>query len=367
MKILFVSNHAGFSKFNAPYMEWCKQQGWVVDNASPGLEVGMVDNQFNIIIQRSPFSLKNIRAFYELKKVINEGQYNIIHCQTPNASVLTRLAARKARKHGTKVIYTAHGFHFFKGASLKYWLLFFPIEVLLARYTDTLVTVNQEDYERALKCLPCKRIRKLNGVGVDFNRFKPLSQEERRQKRQVLNLKTDDFILLYTAQFIKRKNHQMIIRSLPNLVKEIPKLKVIFVGHGPTLEASQLLAQKLKVDHLILFLGGRRDVDMLCGISDIHVSVSFQEGLATCNIEAMACGLPIIVSRIRGHVDLCKDGINGFLFDLHSPDKMEKSIIQLYKNKDLYKRISENNLTDAQSYSIDTVLNSLSELYKESV
>lgn len=366
MRILYVSNHAGFSKFNAPYFEWCKQQGWTVDNASPGIEVGRVDHQFDVAIQRSPFSLKNLKAYHQLKKIINSEHYDIIHCQTPMAGVLTRIAARRARKRGTKVIYSAHGFHFFKGAPLKYWLLFYPVEVILARITDMLVVVNNEDYERAVRRIPCKRICRVNGMGVDFKRFKPYATaEEKIQKRKELKIDSNDFVLLYIAQFIERKNHKMLVQALPKLLSEIPELKVLFVGHGPLLTDMQELSRRLHVEHIISFLGGRRDVDVLCKISDLHVSTSFQEGLATCNIEAMACALPVVVSRIRGHVEICENGVNGFLFDLSCPDEMVNAIVQLYKDKQLYQKISNSNVKDIQAYSIENVLDSLRGFYNE--
>ena len=145
-RVLFVANHKGFSKFNAPYMEWFKKQGWIVDNASPGIEVGIVDNQFDIEIQRAPFSLKNIKAYIKLKEIIKCNNYDIIHVHTPMGAFLGRLASIKARKNGAKVVYTAHGFHFFDGAPLKNWVIYYSIEKILARFTDTLVTINMEDY-----------------------------------------------------------------------------------------------------------------------------------------------------------------------------------------------------------------------------
>jgi glycosyltransferase EpsD len=365
-KILYVANHAGFSKFNAPYFELCRQRGWTVDNASPGIEVGRVDHHFDVAIQRSPFSLKNLKAYRQLKKIINSGRYDIIHCQTPTAAMLTRVAARSARKQGTKVIYSAHGFHFFKGAPLTYWLLFYPVEAILARVTDMLVVVNGEDYERAVRRIPCKRICTVNGMGVDFKRFKPYATaEEKIQKRKELKINGNDFVLLYAAQFIARKNHKMLIQALPKLLREIPNLKVLFAGHGPLLTDMQELSRRLHVEHIISFLGGRRDVDALYKISDLHVSVSLQEGLATCNVEAMACALPVVVSRIRGHVDVCKNEVNGLLFDLNCPDEMINAIIRLYKDKQLYQKISSNNIKDIQAYSIENVLDSLGGFYNE--
>lgn len=152
-KVLFLSNTANFSKFNLPFMRWFHEQGWQVDYASAGEEsVSDCDNQFSICIARSPFSFKNIRAYRQLKKILVENNYDLLHCHTPMGGVLGRLAARKLWKAGKiKVIYTAHGFHFYKGAPLLNWLLYYPVEKCLSRCTDVIVTINEEDYERAKK------------------------------------------------------------------------------------------------------------------------------------------------------------------------------------------------------------------------
>lgn len=152
-KILFLSNTANFSKFNRPYMRWFRERGWRVDYCSAGEErVEDCDNQYAIPIARSPFSLRNVRAYRQLKRLLIENQYDILHCHTPMGGVIGRLAARRLRSQGKiKVIYTAHGFHFYKGAPLVNWLLYYPMEKWLARFTDAIVTINEEDYERARK------------------------------------------------------------------------------------------------------------------------------------------------------------------------------------------------------------------------
>lgn len=150
-KILFLSNTANFSKFNRPFMQWFKEQGWQVDYCSAGEEKVLdCDNQFSINIARSPFNLKNLQGLKQLKDILANGNYQILHCHTPMGGVLGRLAALKLWKQGKlKVIYTAHGFHFYKGAPLVNWLLYYPMEKFLAHWTDVIITINEEDYERA--------------------------------------------------------------------------------------------------------------------------------------------------------------------------------------------------------------------------
>jgi glycosyltransferase EpsD len=365
-KVLFVANTAGFSKFNAPFMQWFKDQGWRVDNASPGIEVGNVDNQFDVTIERSPFSKENLQAYKSLKKIIEANDYDIIHCHTAVGGMLARLAGWGARKKKTKIIYTAHGFHFFKGAPLKYWLLFFPMELLLSRLTDVLITINQEDYELGIKYKMAQfAVYKIDGVGVNLDRFKPYSVSQRIEVRKSFGLKEDDFVLFYTAQFIVRKNHKMLIESLPNLLTKIPNLKVLFAGNGETFESSKVLAKNLGLSHVINFLGGRSDIEVLCAIADLHVATSIQEGLATSNIEAMACGCPIVVSQIRGHRDVCVDNRNGFMFELNDPQGMESAIVNLYKDKDLCRIISENNKVDAHKYAVTKEVECMGVIYNK--
>ena len=151
-KILFVSNTANFSKFNRPYMKWCKENGWQVDYVSAGEEpVVDCDNDIKIDLPRSPFSTKLFSSIHQMKKILRNNNYDIIHCHTPMGGVVARIAARKYRKAGTKIIYTAHGFHFYKGAPLLNWLCYYPVEKYLAKFSDAIITINREDYDRAKK------------------------------------------------------------------------------------------------------------------------------------------------------------------------------------------------------------------------
>ncbi len=363
-RVLFVANHKGFSKFNAPYMEWFKKQGWIVDNASPGIEVGIVDNQFDIEIQRAPFSLKNIKAYIKLKKIIKCNNYDIIHVHTPMGAFLGRLASIKARKNGAKVVYTAHGFHFFDGAPLKNWVIYYSIEKILARFTDTLVTINMEDYYRAQESkLSSGDIFLINGVGVDLFKFHPLSQQERKSKRQQLGLDSSDFIGLYTAQFIHRKNHRYILEQLLQIIEKTPNFKMLFAGSGETLDECKNYVNNLGLNNIVHFLGGRSDINALCGISDIYISSSIQEGLAIGDIEAMACGCPLLLSNIRGHIEVCVDGRNGFLFNLSEKDNLSTLIFKLANDENLYKIISKNNLLDVKKFDVKTEVEVMAKIY----
>jgi glycosyltransferase EpsD len=346
-------------------MEWLRTQGWIVDNASPG-NVGNCNKHYVINMSRSPFSYKNVMSYFYLKKIIDTNNYRLIHCHTPIGGFLTRLAARKARKKGTKIIYTAHGFHFFKGAPLQNWLFFYPVELLLSKYTDCLITINSEDYEFAQKYnLSAGGLYKINGIGVDLKCFTKLSTERKIKLREEYGYLKNDFILLYTAQFIVRKNHGFLIKSLPYLKKKIPTLKVLFAGSGITMDFCKSLALQELVKDIVNFLGERDDINFLCNISDIHVSPSIQEGLGMNNIEAMACGLPIVCSNIRGHRDAVVHGRNGFLFDLNNSLEMNNAIISIYNDLSLREKISANNLNDVQLFSEETAVTNIGNIYKQ--
>lgn len=368
-KVLFVENSAGFCKFNAPYMNWFKQQGWQVDHVAPGIEEKFaygVTHHYDVDIHRSPFSFQNIKAIKALKKLIDKEQYDLVHCHTEMGGLCARLAAISARKKGCKVIYTSHNYPFYKGASMVAWTVFYSVERMLASLTDAVVTINEEDYQ-----ITCKHRFaigpnfKIDGVGVNLERFSPVSTEEKMKLRDEVGVPKDAFVLLYTAQFIPRKNHEMLIKQVPKIRESIPTLKVLFAGNGPIFEEMKALANNLGVSDCISFLGGRGDIDRLCRVADLHVATSKLEGQGINNIEAMACGCPLVVSRVRGHRDVCIDGKNGFLFDLDKPQDMSAEIIRLYNDKDLYHRISEFNKKDASRFDVKREVAAMASIYKQ--
>lgn len=368
-KVLFVENSAGFCKFNAPYMNWFKQQGWQVDHVAPGIEEKFaygVTHHYDVDIHRSPFSFQNIKAIKALKKLIDKEQYDLVHCHTEMGGLCARLAAISARKKGCKVIYTSHNYPFYKGASMVAWTVFYSVERMLAPLTDAVVTINEEDYQ-----ITCKHRFaigpnfKIDGVGVNLERFSPVSTEEKMKLRDEVGVPKDAFVLLYTAQFIPRKNHEMLIKQVLKIRESIPTLKVLFAGNGPIFEEMKALANNLGVSDCISFLGGRGDIDRLCRVADLHVATSKLEGQGINNIEAMACGCPLVVSRVRGHRDVCIDGKNGFLFDLDKPQDMSAEIIRLYNDKDLYHRISEFNKKDASRFDVKREVAAMASIYKQ--
>jgi glycosyltransferase EpsD len=336
-KVLFcatVDYH--FKAFHLPYLQWFKEQGWEVHVAACGdMELPYVDKKYNIPIQRSPFNKRNTIAYKELKSIIDKNQYKIIHCHTPMGGFLTRLAARNARKTGTKVIYTAHGFHFCKGAPLTSWVLYYPIERILSKFADCLITINEEDFELAKKHkFKSNDIEHVHGVGVDTDFFKPIALTDKLQLRKELGYTQDEFLMFYAAEFNKNKNQKLLMESLALIKDEVPNVKLLLAGDGPLLQECKDLAIKFGLIEMIDFLGFRNDIHILLKISDIAVASSLREGLPVNIMEAMACGLPVIANDNRGHRELIENNKNGWIIN-NNPEDFSKKIRILASHNDM--------------------------------
>ena len=353
--------------FHKPYIKWFHDQGWQADVAANNdyedkkeCVIPFCDNFYCMPFERSPFRKGNILAYKQLKELLEKEQYDIIHCHTPMGSVIARLAAGAARKRGTKVIYTAHGFHFYKGAPLINWLVYYPIERILARRTDLLLTMNQEDYARA-KTFPAKRVEKVDGVGMDMSRFSEASSEKKREIRKLFGLHNDDVFAVSVAQLIPRKNHTVLIQAVQKLNN--PHFHLFIVGDGVQEEELKEQARVLEVAQQVHFLGFRKDVYNICSSADIFLFASLQEGLPVAVMEAMACGLPIIASRIRGNVDLIDCNQGGYLIAPNNVDGFVSCINELLGDSQKQKQMRKHNLSKIQKYSIEAVKKQMAEMY----
>ena len=257
---------------------------------------------------RSPFAKGNLDAIGQIRKLVEENRYDIVHCHTPIASICTRLACRKLRKTGVKVFYTAHGFHFYKGAPLINWLLYYPAEKLCARFTDTLITINKEDYELAKRKMKAKRVEYVPGVGIDVEKFKN-TVVDRAAKRRELGVPEDAFLLVSVGELNKNKNHEVVIRALSQMSDS--SVHYAIAGTGPLKAYLENLAKELHVEDRLHLLGYRNDVAEIYKAGDGYVLPSFREGLNVSIMEAMASGLPCIASKIRGNTDLIDENGGG--------------------------------------------------------
>lgn len=365
-KVLFVASVTRhINTFHIPYLKYFKDNGYEVHVASKGEEnIKYCDKHFNVDFERSPFKKNNLKAYKELKKIIKEGDYSIIHCHTPVASALTRLAAKKARKNGTKVFCTAHGFHFYKGAPTKNWVIFYPVEKYLSKYTDTLITINEEDYEFAKKKLNAKRIAHTHGVGVDPNRFSfDMSDGDRNLIRSKFNIGELDFLMMYTAELNDNKNQQMLIDAMKILVKKYPNIKLLLVGDGVLKEKFEKEIEENFLQNNILLLGYRTDIPELLKIADLYVATSKREGLPVNIIEAMISGLPLVVTNSRGQRELVEDGKNGYVVEIGDVDTLVKRIISIYSDIRIREQVVSNAKDGVNKYLIDNVMKEMKEIY----
>lgn len=275
-------------------------------------DTGLICHQVDF--ERSPFAFfQNKRAYRQLKKIVEQGQYSLVHCHTPVGAALTRMVcAGKQRKKELRVIYTAHGFHFYKGAPVRYWLLFYPVECILARYTDVLITINREDFERAKRFCKHKRtnVEYVPGIGIDLNYWRgstlnPGEREAiRRQVREELAVADSEKLLLSVGELIPRKNHAFVIEELQEYGKE-HKFHYFICGKGVLKEKlSQLIKEKNMEDRVTL-LGYRSDIRNLLYAADLFIFPSKQEGLPVALLEAVAAGVEVRASDIRGNRELC--------------------------------------------------------------
>jgi glycosyltransferase EpsD len=368
--ILFVANiHKHFTAFHLPYIKWFKENGYEVHVAANDGEtrVPLADKQWDICIERNPLSRRNISAYKQLKYIIEKEKFCLVTSHTAMGGVLARLAGRSARKNeGLKMLYTAHGFHFFKGAPKLYWLKYYPIEKFLSRYTDAIITINQEDFDLVKSSgFKNKATFKIPGIGINTERLLRATEEEKQKFRKNSGYKKSDFILIYVAEYIPRKNHKFIIDALPELIKKIPEIKMLFAGRGRDMELTIEYAKSKGVDEYIDFLGFRKDIGNLIALSDIGISASKQEGLPMNIAELMFSGLPVVASEIRGHTDMIFQDKNGIHYPQNDKRAFIDAVAYLYEKPEKRKEMGEKAARSIQKFSLDNSLKAMVEIYKK--
>ncbi|WP_339078400.1 glycosyltransferase family 4 protein [Bacillus velezensis] len=365
-KVLFcatVDYH--FKAFHLPYFQWFQDMGWEVHVAAGGnMNLPFVDEKFSIPIRRSPFHPENLSVYRRLKRLIQDNGYDMIHCHTPVGGVLARLAARQARQKGTKVLYTAHGFHFCDGAPLKNWLLYYPIEKFLSSYTDCLITINEEDYERAkqMKKTDCSA-KKIHGIGVNTDRFRPVSRAESERLREKHGFGAGEFILVYPAELNGNKNQGLLIETAALLKNRIPELKLVFAGEGAMEEPYRKKAESLGVSDMVRFYGFCRDIHELIQLANLSVASSIREGLGMNLLEGMAAEKPAVAADNRGHREIIEDGVNGFLVPAGDSAAFADRIEKLYRSPGLRKAMGQEGRRTAECFSETRTVKEMAHIY----
>ncbi|MCD1161124.1 glycosyltransferase family 4 protein [Peribacillus frigoritolerans] len=371
MKILFVTTISNtVNTFLIPHIRMLIEQGHKVDVAfnivqevdSKLIELGCTVHKLEFT--RIPIKKQNFTAYKKLKKIIQNEQYDLVHTHTPIASACVRLACRKMVN--VKVIYTAHGFHFYKGAPLRNWIIFYSMERIVAHFTDSIITMNKEDFNAAkkMKLKTNDSVYKINGIGVNLNKFTPQNLNKKNKLRMEFGYNQDDLILFYAAELNSNKHQDLLINAVKLLKSKIPNVKLLLAGNGDLRENYEEQVKKLGLQGNVEFLGFRKDIPELLSITDIAVASSRREGLPVNIMEAMAIGLPLVVTNCRGQRDLVIDGENGFVVGIDDYEDFANSIEKLYKLKQLRQQFGEKSIKLVKQYSLENVMKEMKDVYK---
>jgi len=318
---------------------------------------------YNIQIPRNITSIKNLKKSYDsTKKIIDQNKYEIIHCHSPIGGVIARLAAKNQRSKGTSVVYTAHGFHFYKGAPLLNWLLYYPVEKLLSRFTDILLTINKEDYYRAKRKFHSRSIKYIPGVGVNTQAYLN-SDVDKKVKFKELNIPGDPFIVLSVGELNENKNHKTIIKAISQI--ENDNVYYIICGIGSLRDNLLNLSKKLGIQDRVILLGYREDIKDIYHISDIFAFPSRREGLGLAALEAMASSLPIVTSNVHGITDYSVNTVTGLTCDPNNTQQFKEALIKLITDENLRNKIQENNNKIVKKYDIQVVNEKMYSIYKD--
>jgi len=367
-KVLFVATvESHLLNFHIPFMKLLQGKDYEVHIAT---KLGNRQQEFddigvikhNVDFSRSPYSPKVFKSLQQMEKLLKEIRFSLVHVHTPVAAFVTRLACQRTNTH--PVLYTAHGFHFYKGAPVKNWLLYYNMEKLAAHWTDGLITINEEDYKAAQKFKLRKngKVFFVPGVGVDIveleQRIASIDRSERRKELGISELST---VLITVAELIPRKNHIQVLRALSKLNKT--DFHYLVVGNGESEQKLKKAVNELMLQDKVSFLGFRRDVAELMASSDIFILTSRHEGLTRAIMEAMAVGLPIIATDVRGNRDLVKSGENGYLVPLDDVEQTAIAIERLIDSEDLRRSMGGKSKELVKQYDLQNIIPQMEEIY----
>lgn len=355
MAVQFFTEHIKFWHENDWYVDLaCSPVGGRVDELVEFF--GNIENSSirTVTLSRSPFKISNLKGYRQLKRIAKKEHYDVVITNEPVMGLLTRLAF--ANKKVTKVIYIAHGFHFYKGGSRVNNFIYKTIESFAARFTDSLVTINKEDFEAAkeFKLKKNGAIHYIPGIGVNTSKFYKSTEESYRKIREEIGISEDDFAVVVIGELNDNKNQEAVIRAVASLKSDCPKLKLLFMGKGEKDGYLKSLCSDLKVTDRTYFLGYRHDVNRILSVCNLGASASLREGLGLNVIEEMAAGLPVVASENRGHKDIVAES-SGILLRENSVEEFAKAFRYFYNSPEKCEEISKNNLELCKRFDINEV------------
>lgn len=367
-KILYITTVSRtINAFLVPHIQMLIEDGNIVDCAcsiDKEIDNSLIEKGvkvFNIPFARNPLDPRNLKAFVELIKIQKKNKYDIVHVHTPVASVYGRLLKIKFPK--LKTIYTAHGFHFYKGAPKSKWFIFYNIEKFMSKFTDIIVTMNNEDYEVASNKFNAKKTFKVNGVGVNIDEY--VYKDSCNDIREELDLNEDDVVLTVIAELSKRKNQIQVIKAFNSLISEYNNLKLLLVGDGDLYNEYNTYIKNNNLDEHVKLLGYRTDIPKILDTTDIVGLFSYHEGLPRNLMEAMVSKKVIVCTNIRGNNDLVEENKNGLLVKCDDIESVKKSIEKLYLDKSLRESMGEQGFKIIKdNFCLEKVLQQMKEIYK---
>ncbi len=370
LKILYITTVGGTMVFFKSLIKSLIEEGHTVDVAAnelagrspvPEFYKDLGCRVFQLPHTRKPLNKSNLRSIKIIRELVEREKYDVVHCHTPIAAACTRLACRKLRKNGLKVYYTAHGFHFYKGAPLKNWIIYYPIEKICSYWTDVLITINREDCQRAQKKFHAGQIAYVPGVGVDLSRFEKPDPSQTAQIREELHLPSDAILLVSVGELNENKNQSVVIKAIAEIPD--PRIHYALAGKGFKQDDLHALAESLHVGDRVHLLGYRRDVPTLYAAADICVFPSIREGQGIAAIEGMAAGLPLIASDNRGTRDFLteKNALICPYYDVHA---FADAIRRLADDAELRARMGSENLALCRQFDVSVINETMRALYQ---
>lgn len=301
--------------------------------------------------------LKNMKMIKIVKNLIKENDFDLIHCHTETGGLITACALN--RKCSAKKIYTPHGISFYKGSSILSWLLFYPLEKWICGKMDKVIALNNEEYE-IISGWENNETKLVHGIGLDVKSISEIGCDK-EQIREMFGIKSDDFFIICVGELNENKNHKIVIDAVSKLNRD--DIKCVICGVGHLKEKLQEMIENLELNDKITLAGYRTDIPILLNAADVLSFPSFHEGLPVSVMEAMAAGLPVVCSEIRGNVDLIQNEVGGFLFKPTDSEAIKVALDKLINDRLLREKMGETNKNNIRKFDSSEVKKEIYDVY----